>query len=522
LVRLFLVQLVAIVLIQVFITPKLFMPLLAPIWQQPFLGQLQITRAGGVAHLLANRLNAQPDYKHSELIQALQMQFPYVVDVQSLEGLSLTDSQVATLHQQQLIVDPSSDNLYKLLDNKTHVILIGHGEDRSEYSYTYTQLESLGIIALFEYALKPYPQSQWEAIFAKKAKHFDYPISLVALEKLEVTEEEWHKVKQGRLVTRQVDEVMEYGSGLDYFFKRIPDTHWVISAGPIAQPITDVVVTASRISFGLIGMVIVVPLIIWLTPTWRSMKHLAQATQAFGVGDFSARAKIIRASHLNLQAKVFNEMAEKTQSLFNSNKMLTHAVSDELHGPLVNIEGSLAQLQHQQSEAEIEVLADSIETSVDELKYLTSQILLYGRLDREKSNACFEPVDLNQWLHDEKRRWQLDIHSEKRAIVSVRENSQPIIISINTYYLGLAIDNLIYEMTRSAESRISIRARRDDRQAFLIMTLTSDYATAESSRAISNHSSSAQLSFAIAKKIAGWHSAAISVDETECVIRFPL
>jgi two-component system sensor histidine kinase RstB len=375
----FLAQLIAVVALWLLLAPAFVMPLLKSVWFEPFDERLQKFRAGGALLLAADALDTLPEADQQLFVQRIQQWLPYVIHRQDLATLKLSDTDRARLQTQQLVFIHQTRQLLTLLSDQKRLLVIEDIDNAAPHVMSDTELECLGVLALLQWELQQHPQSQWRRIINAKSSLFDYPVDLVTLDSLSLEEGQLRRLVDGKVVAFKTTAEQVYGSGVDRFYQRVADSRWVISGGPVSTAITGILQRRNKLSLLFLSAVIILPLIIWLLPTWRSMNQLSIATQSFKQGCFDASVKVIPGSHLNRQALQFNHMAAKIRDLFRKNKILVHEASHDLEAPLHEIEQALQQMNQHNDKANVEQQAAHIEHALDQLNYLTTNILLSVR-----------------------------------------------------------------------------------------------------------------------------------------------
>lgn len=124
---------------------------------------------------------------------------------------------------------------------------------------------------------------------------------------------------------------------------------------------------------GLVGLSLVACVLVWLRPHWRDLERLRLAAARLGEGDLSARSGIAHASNIGNLARVFDTMAERTETLIAQQRDLLNAVSHELRTPLSRLRFGLALLMAKvepQQQRQVEALQGhglALQQLIDEL-----------------------------------------------------------------------------------------------------------------------------------------------------------
>lgn len=133
--------------------------------------------------------------------------------------------------------------------------------------------------------------------------------------------------------------------------------------------------------------VVVIVLVVVGVSSWllaRSLtgplRVLSSAARAFGGGDRSARAGLVRPDELGEVARAFDEMAGRVTELLRAEKELLAGISHELRTPLARIRVALDIAAESDADVARESMAD-IGADLDELERLISDVLTAARLD---------------------------------------------------------------------------------------------------------------------------------------------
>ncbi|MFQ3175041.1 MAG: hypothetical protein ACI93H_000019 [Psychromonas sp.] len=441
--RFFIVQLLAIMLLLFYAVPNYVMPLLEPIWLQPGKIKFQTLRSQGVANILAEQLNSQASKDGSNSVNLDD--FPYSVKVQRFSELNLTKAQFNTLKQNNFWVHPETLYSYKLLENN-QVLIIGNPDTPNESRLSYSQREIKGTVFLLIQKFNQTPIEDRDALTQQLTVNFRYPIEILSIDDLPLSIDEIKQLQQGQLLTQTAQNKHEYGSGIDRFYQQLSNGS-VLSGGPIAPFITNKLIVGTISILLTIGIFNALILLLWLLPTWRSIHYLNRITSKFRSQDYTSRIPILFASLLNPQARTFNLMAQRTEQLFCDNQQLIHTSSKALKQPLEKIEKQLEKYKKgdQQNEA-----LDQMEQSVNDMRDITSLILLIGKFNREKENCQFMAIELSEWINKQALQWQIKLDSKLTVINhSASDIESGILTYVDPYYLDKAILSMLSLSTQA-------------------------------------------------------------------------
>lgn len=134
------------------------------------------------------------------------------------------------------------------------------------------------------------------------------------------------------------------------------------------------------------------------------LADLGQLTRRFASGDLSARSTkglARKLPEIEDLARDFDRMAERIESLVQSQQHLLHYVSHELRTPLTRLQLaiSLAQQQEGATPAALQATLTRIATEGDRLNDLLDQILRYSQLEASGGQRLrLQPIDWNDFL----------------------------------------------------------------------------------------------------------------------------
>ncbi|WP_321493709.1 ATP-binding protein [uncultured Desulfobacter sp.] len=315
---------------------------------------------------------------------------------------------------------------------------------RQEYLVYWRNLTQ-GTFHLLLRELQPLAPAQQELRLQQLHNHFGYPISLVAADHLVLSAAERQQLNRHLIV------VTNNGS---LFYRIIPGTDRVITMGPILD--FDISLQVHLLSWALITLLFGLMAMLWARPFWSKLRKISNAAQAFGQGDFSARAQLPQRSALAPLAGTFNDMAGRIQQLIGSHKELTRAVSHELRTPISRIRFGLEMAQSSTQELERQNYIADIGRDVDELDELVSELLVYARFDREAPKLHQEQLVLAPWLLETIRETAAAL-TRTTVTCLIAEQAESVRALVAPRYLGRAVSNLIINADKYAKRKIVVR-----------------------------------------------------------------
>jgi signal transduction histidine kinase len=201
---------------------------------------------------------------------------------------------------------------------------------------------------------------------------------------------------------------------------------------------------------------------------------LRAATRQFAGGDLSARVGAAkRRDELADLGRDFDLMAERIQSLVNSQKRLLHDISHELRSPLARLKIAL-ELAREGDGEERGWALERIEREADRLNDLIGQLLTLARLDSNSAVADVTTINLKRLVDEVASDADFEARNYNRAVRVVA--SQDCSIAGNERLLRSAVENVVRNaMSYTAEGtavEVSLRREGGGEQAEAVVSVT--------------------------------------------------
>jgi two-component system, OmpR family, sensor kinase len=210
----------------------------------------------------------------------------------------------------------------------------------------------------------------------------------------------------------------------------------VLVAGKVLNDENDRVESAVRIAAGVsIVITLLASLFIWLAAgrAVQPLRALARTTRSITETDLSERVDVRGESEIAELGRTFNDMLDRLQLAFASQKEFLADVGHELRTPITVIRGHLDTLGDDPSERR-EARA-VINAELERMSRLVDDLLLLARSDRPDF-LRIEPLDLDVLTHDlfskarilGVRRWVMDqadvglVHADPHRLTSAVMN----------------------------------------------------------------------------------------------------
>ena len=427
---------------------KLVMKYLLP--ELPISSSLWRDRIRGGQHLLMEDFNALPPEKWDDYIEQLQPFFVYPIALEVIGQLPLSMDERNQLMDGRIVVREKATIFHQRILESDKVVTIGPLEGEKNDPNYYRDL-SRGCYHLFMEDFKTIPPENWKGYIRKLQPYFGYPLSLDDMSRLPLSPIEHEQLMKGWVIVRKHEDSL-------LFYRRVLDSEKVLTMGPF----DDIGAWNYVIVWSIFSIMFGPMALIWAVPFSLKLKKIIAAAQAFGRGDFDARANLPRTSALAPLAGNFNDMAGRIQKLISSHRELTRAVSHELRTPISRIRFGLEMANTADSDPEQRHYLSEIGQDVDELEALVAELLVYARFDREMPELEQEEQHLAPWLiqtvNTAKNGFsQIDISCRLDPV------AKDITAKITPRFMARAVSNLITNAGRYAKSQIIVSLEKKGR-----------------------------------------------------------
>jgi signal transduction histidine kinase len=480
------------------------------------LAQQISNEANGTFYLIRKELYSVPETKWPDKIKELKPHFGYHLALQDLSELDFNAKQLKRINNGMLATTKDkftvAETLYSLIPDTNKVISMSYRETGLEHF----ERSARGAYYIGIKHLKKHPQEDWAKALKEISKGFHYPLKLVPLNKLTLEKEYFDIIKNGGTYAKN-----PHGNGKT-FYKRIPDSDFVIQAGPIH--VSTFIVDLFHYAMALLAIMIAITIYIWMRPISKDLTQLSKAASSFGRGQFDTRIKIRKNSAILRVTETFNGMAERIKKLIDSHKELTNAVSHELRTPISRLRFGIEMLKQSKDDVTTQKYIDSMNTDIDELDSLVTELLTYAQFDREKPILNLESLHFESWINDftEHHRmgiFEINLQLDKKNDINEKN------ITIDSKLIHRAISNLINNAIRYADKNIRISASHTN-NSFTISVeddgpgvpieerekILEPFTRLDFSR--DRRSGGCGLGLSIVKQIAAWHNGKITISES--------
>ncbi len=477
--------------------------------------------------------NLNPVQVKQKIIEYKQ-HFPSLFDLLEISSIGFSEDQLKRLDQNKLVsIEETDKNKVKQADEGDSVTLYYYKRPHSSQVWqsnsdfdlninnmnvTVTGGQMIkGMFFIAEQIFDRNNTSQWSQNVNEIQALQNFPVQLLTLEKLNISEEDFVNISKGDVVN------INQGARLVIFAHRIKNTAPYVLQFEIAE-VPWFIYYIVYIALLLIVLVVAVPTFIWAWPLWRNLSQLKLAAEQFGLGEYQVRVPYSKYSRLAELSHAFNAMAERTQHSIDSHKELTSAVSHERRTPVARMRFSLEMLSTSDDKQDIQRYTEDINGDIEELDLLLSELLTYARFDQNSGNMTFQSQNIKQWMRSSMKRLQplantiqLDykihhIKNDESALFEPRLMSR-------------VLDNLVQNALRYAKTKVQVSLSKEGQYYLLCVEddgqgiakkerkkLFDAFSRIDSSR--DRRSGGFGLGLAIAKRVVEGHKGEIKVDDS--------
>ncbi len=383
------------------------------------------------------------------------------------------------------------------------------------------------VYAYIEELLSTVPKDQWQERFARMQKRvgspkdFMGPSRLATLDELSLTGEALEEVRAHRPYVRSLPG----GGGTEIFHTILGTEYVVVLEVPIVQsPPMYGVLTPQQFTWIVESLLYACAVGLWLTLFWRDMKKLDRAAGEVGQGHFGFSLNIRRGAALWPLADSFNKMKDRIGALLSSHRNLTNAISHEFRTPITRLRFRHELAINAKTLAEKDQELMLMNSAIDQLDDLSTELLEYARLDRETPALDIGPIDTVAWLNelaDEAR----EVARAAGRDIDIRVHTDVEYADGDYRYLTRAAANLLRNAVRYARRRIDLTFEKHDGQFTLLVDddgpgipvaerehLFEPFTRLDKSR--DRQSGGFGIGLAIVKQIARWHGGAAAITDS--------
>ena len=245
------------------------------------------------------------------------------------------------------------------------------------------------------------------------------------------------------------------------------NTPWVLEVGPIDQmnpyP-TELLVLIGALGLTLTGMI----LYLLVRRLERRLQGLENAATQLASGRFEARAPTQGADSVGRLASTFNAMAEQLQRLVGVQREMVRAVSHELRTPVARLRFGLEMIADAETDQARRKYLEGMDGDIQDLDKLVDEMLVYARLEQGSPELSFQRVDLSALIDQvigELAPLRAAVRVERGPCQDGPDDTAQ--VDAEPRYLHRALQNLVSNAMRHAESRVRVTYRIDPERCWI-------------------------------------------------------
>ncbi|WP_136066499.1 ATP-binding protein [Modicisalibacter radicis] len=257
------------------------------------------------------------------------------------------------------------------------------------------------------------------------------------------------------------------------------------------------------------------------------MARLEKAATRIAGGYLDTRVKVDSSDFMGRLGMAFNGMAAQVQSLIRAQQEMIRAVSHELRTPVARIRFAVQMVDDMTEQEGVRRQLKGIDSDIEELDQLIDEILTYAKLGSDNASGVRLEAETVE-CRDLAARVVEALDSLHPHIELAIAPGEEIEVVAEPRYLQRALQNLVANACRHAESRVLIKLSHDARAVRLDveddgpgvpeherMEVFKPFARLDDSRA--RRSGGYGLGLSIVQKIMLWHGGSVVVDDSQAL-----
>lgn len=407
------------------------------------------------------------------------------------------------------------------------IVAAGYGLDQLWRVYS-NEVENKPdeLLTLANIHLQSIPEAQWHQRVQELNQQLAVQFKLMPRSAFAASDELQQRLQSGQSVA------LESESQATLWIQRIPNSSWLLTeTSRVPSVRANLELFLLMLFYALVALVV----LLWVWPLNQSLRRLEKAAQAFGMGDWSAKATVKKGSPVEPLARAFNQMAQRISELIRSNKELRDAVSHELRTPLARTKFALAMASEADAPAALQNHLASIGQDVAEMDALINGLLGYASFERSETRLTLQRGDFSALIEEKIEQTQQSLPRPIRIEFVGQQKSSVAICDF--YLMERVLQNLLQNALRFAHQRIDVSfSVVSDQYRLTVDDDGPGVPMAERTRIFDafvrlEHEQHAGAGFglglAIVRRIVEWHKGEILVDDSPLggarfVVQWPL
>ena len=386
---------------------------------------------------------------------------------------------------------------------------------------------------MIEEVLAPFPKTEWPARFERLKQRVGSPDVFLGPSQI-LTMEELAKERAFSVeIMERIRSEKPYslnlpsGNGYEIFHTILGTNFVVVLKAPFARQQPMLIFgffTSTQFTWLVESFVYAFAILVWMRFFRRDMLVLEKAAHRVGGGHFDFHVDVGKGAALYPLADSFNKMKERIAALLGSHKNLTNAVSHEFRTLITRLRFRHELAIHAETMEAKNHELQLMNSAIDQLDELSTELMEYARLDREDPKLDIGPIDVEPWL-DELADDAREVASATGREVQISVHPDCEEVEGDHRYLSRAAANLLQNAVRYAGQKIEIRVGIVDGKRYLRVDddgelipaadrerLFEPFTRLDNSR--DRQSGGSGIGLAIVKQIARWHGGSAQISES--------
>jgi two-component system OmpR family sensor kinase len=158
-----------------------------------------------------------------------------------------------------------------------------------------------------------------------------------------------------------------------------------------------VALKVEAVRYLIVALALLIPIGFWSRSHWKGLQVLMRVADKFGAGQLKARAQMQPGDSIYPLAERINHMADRIETLLESQRSLLHSVSHEIRTPIARLEFAFELLHDTVQDHVLEKRIGSMQGDLTELKSLVNELLGMARMDSDQP-LRYETFDVTDTL----------------------------------------------------------------------------------------------------------------------------
>jgi two-component system OmpR family sensor kinase len=158
-----------------------------------------------------------------------------------------------------------------------------------------------------------------------------------------------------------------------------------------------VALKVEAVRYLIVALALLIPIGFWSRSHWKGLQVLMRVADKFGAGQLKVRAQMQPGDSIYPLAERINHMADRIETLLESQRSLLHSVSHEIRTPIARLEFAFELLHDTVQDNVLEKRIGSMQGDLTELKSLVNELLGMARMDSDQP-LRYETFDVTETL----------------------------------------------------------------------------------------------------------------------------